>query len=93
MGRIAVIGATLIDGTGGEPIPESAVLVEGKRISAAGRRGEVEIPTDAETIDATGRFLLPGLVDLHIHARARGAVIPLHPEWARRPIQEPLSTG
>lgn len=74
MGKMAIVGATLIDGTGGKPIPDSVVLVEGSKISAAGRRGEVEIPTDAEVIDAAGRFLLPGLVDLHVHIFHRGFV-------------------
>jgi len=67
---MAVVGATLIDGTGAEPIREATVLVEGDTIIAAGPRASVEVPTDGETLDAEGRYLLPGLIDAHVHVSA-----------------------
>src|SRR5947208_15730357 len=63
----AIVGARLIDGTGGAPIDESAVIVEGDRIRAAGPRARVAIPRAVESVDARGRVLLPGLVDVHCH--------------------------
>ena len=63
-----ITGATLVDGTGSPPLTDSAVLVNDVgRIEAVGRRQEVVAPPDAEEIDATGKTLLPGLIDCHDH--------------------------
>ena len=64
---LAIVGATLIDGTGAAPVPDSAVVVHDGRIVAAGPRSRVKIPKDAKVIDAPGKFLLPGLWDMHAH--------------------------
>jgi len=64
---IAIVGARLVDGTGTVPVEDSIAVVEGDRIQAAGRRGAVRIPGDAILVDAKGKFLLPGLVDVHCH--------------------------
>ncbi len=66
-GTTAFIGGILVDGNGGLPVPASVVLVEGDRISAAGPFGVVPIPTDAVVVNVAGRWLVPGLVDPHIH--------------------------
>ncbi|HEY0377971.1 MAG TPA: amidohydrolase family protein [Pyrinomonadaceae bacterium] len=64
---VAITGATLIDGRGGEPVPDAVVLIRGERIIAAGRRASVRVPAGAETIEAGGLTLLPGLIDAHFH--------------------------
>ncbi len=64
---IALVGATLMDGGGGPVITDSTVIVRRGRISAVGKRGDVAIPSNAERIDAAGRFLLPGMFDAHFH--------------------------
>jgi imidazolonepropionase-like amidohydrolase len=64
---IAIVGARLIDGTGTAPIDASAVVIEGDRIRAAGPFARVSIPRGATVVDATGKVLLPGLVDAHCH--------------------------
>lgn len=64
---IAIVGATLIDGRGGPVLTDSAVIVHGNRITAVGKKGDIEIPSDAQRIDAAGRFLLPGMFDAHFH--------------------------
>jgi len=64
---IAIVGARLIDGTGAAPIDDSVVVVQGDRIRAAGARAAVQVPRDAEVVDATGKVLTPGLVDVHCH--------------------------
>ena len=64
---LAIVGATLIDGTGAAPVPDSVVVIENGRISAAGPRANVMIPHDAKVIDAQGKTILPGLWDMHAH--------------------------
>ncbi len=64
---IALVGATLIDGNGGEPVTNSLVIVRNEKVEFVGKAGEVEIPKDAEVIDAKGLTLLPGLIDAHYH--------------------------
>jgi imidazolonepropionase-like amidohydrolase len=72
--RHAIVGATLIDGTGNAPLPQAAVLVKGRRIEAVGTRDTVPLPADAEIFDAKGKYLLPGLIDCHVHVAASGYV-------------------
>jgi len=64
---LALVGATLIDGTGATPIPDSVVVFQGDRILAAGPRALVGVPKGARVIDAKGKWLIPGLVDAHVH--------------------------
>ncbi len=64
---LAIVGATLIDGTGAAPVADSAVVIENGRIKAVGPRSKVRIPKDANVVDAKGKFLLPGLWDMHAH--------------------------
>ena len=64
---VAIVGATLIDGRGGQPISDSVVVVRDGRIAAVGNRSSVKIPQGAEIIDAKGLTLLPGLIDAHFH--------------------------
>jgi imidazolonepropionase-like amidohydrolase len=64
---IAIVGARLIDGTGAAPIDDSVVVVQGDRIRAAGARAAVQVPRDADVVDAKGKVLTPGLVDVHCH--------------------------
>lgn len=64
---LAIVGATLIDGTGAAPVADSAVVIEKGRIVAAGPRSKVKIPRHANVVDATGKTILPGLWDMHAH--------------------------
>src|SRR5689334_8728778 len=64
---LAIVGATLIDGRGGRPIPDAIVVLRGEKILAVGPRRSTRIPGDAETFDATGLTLLPGFIDSHFH--------------------------
>ncbi|WP_372783787.1 amidohydrolase family protein [Phenylobacterium sp.] len=59
--------ATLIDGTGGPPRPGMSVLVVGERIAAVGPDDKVSPPPGAKTVDLSGKYLLPGLIDSHEH--------------------------
>ena len=60
-------GATLIDGTGAPPIADGVVLIKGQRIAALGARGTVKLPAGARVIDVKGKWIIPGLIDAHVH--------------------------
>jgi len=64
---IVITHAALIDGRGGPPIPDAVVVVRGGHILAAGARESVDIPANAEIVDAAGQSVLPGLIDVHFH--------------------------
>jgi imidazolonepropionase-like amidohydrolase len=66
-GIVVILGATLIDGRGGAPVRDAAVVVRGERIAAAGRRDSVNIPAGGQVFDASGLTLVPGLIDSHFH--------------------------
>ncbi len=63
---VVIQGGTLIDGNGGAPVPDSVIVIQGNRISAVGRRGQVNVPAGAQVIDATGKFVIPGLWDAQV---------------------------
>ncbi len=67
MQKIYIHNGTLIDGNGADPIKNAAVLVEGQTITAAGASASIPAPPDAQRIDAKGGFILPGLIDTHVH--------------------------
>jgi imidazolonepropionase-like amidohydrolase len=58
---------TLFDGTGGAPVRDAVVVVDGGRITAAGPAASTPSPPGAETVDLRDRFVMPGLVDAHSH--------------------------
>ncbi len=68
----ALVGGTLIDGFGGEPIENSVIIIEGERIKAIGQVGSLAIPADAEVISTEGMSVLPGLWDMHVHLMING---------------------
>lgn len=63
----ALIGATIIDGNGGPPVRNGVVLISGDKIIRVGTKRSVRIPKSAKIIDVTGKYILPGLIDLHVH--------------------------
>ena len=76
----AIVNATLIDGTGADPVPNAGLLVnDDGRIERSG--AGIEPPRDADVIDAGGRTLMPGMIDCHVHLYGRVA-----------PLQERLLT-
>jgi imidazolonepropionase-like amidohydrolase len=66
---IVIEGGTLIDGTGSPPIADAVVVIAGRRIRAAGSRSSIQVPRGdgVHTISASGRFVMPGLIDSHVH--------------------------
>jgi imidazolonepropionase-like amidohydrolase len=67
----ALVGATVIDGRGGMPIRRGVILVEDSCVAKVGTESTVPVPREATVIDLDGFFVLPGLIDCHIHLSGR----------------------
>ncbi len=66
-GRVALVGATLIDGSGRTAIPNATVIVANGRIEAAGPSATTIVPFNTKTFDVRGKTIVPGLWDMHAH--------------------------
>ena len=64
---VAFTHAVIIDGNGGAPLENGALVIRGDKIEAVGRAEEVQIPSGARVIDLRGKALMPGLADMHVH--------------------------
>lgn len=63
----ALLGGTVIDGTGAGPVVNATVLVQGAKILAVGPAAAIKVPKGANVIDVHGKFVLPGFIDCHTH--------------------------
>jgi len=68
----ALVGATLIDGSGRPPVRDAVVVLRDGRIECAGPRRRCRVPDDADTLDVHGLWVTPGLVDAHVHYSQTG---------------------
>jgi len=59
--------ATVIDATGAPAKSDMTVVIKGDRIAALGKTARLNVPENAHVVDATGKFLIPGLWDMHVH--------------------------
>jgi imidazolonepropionase-like amidohydrolase len=84
----ALVGATLVDGSGSPAVNDSAVLIDESRIVAAGPRAAVTLPPDTEVIDVSGMTVIPGLIDCHDHLASKG--YDLASRWD---LNDPISLG
>jgi len=64
---VALVGATLIDGSGGPSLPDAAVVVRGGRIESIGLRSDFQLPRRTREVDVSGQWIIPGLIDAHVH--------------------------
>ena len=71
---VVIRAVTVVDVINGSLRSNQTVLVAGNRITAVGPADQVRIPDDADLLDATGGFLIPGLWDMHVHSVANVAV-------------------
>jgi imidazolonepropionase-like amidohydrolase len=69
---IALVGGTVIDGTGAAPVADGVVVVTGERIACVGTAADCPVPDDARRVDARGRWIIPGLIDAHVHYSQTG---------------------
>jgi imidazolonepropionase-like amidohydrolase len=65
--KIALSGATVINPADGKTIANAVLLTDGDRIAAVGSAGDVQLPPQVRRIDCTGKFILPGYIDTHVH--------------------------
>ena len=70
--KVALVGGTLIDGTGGRPVRNSVILIDGERITAIGTVDSKPVPTGYRVISTEGMSVLPGLWDMHVHTMING---------------------
>ena len=68
---VAYVGATVWDGTGSAPVPDVTIVVEDGRITAISAAGNV--PPGAQVVNLEGKFVIPGLIDVHAHVSGRWA--------------------
>jgi imidazolonepropionase-like amidohydrolase len=73
-GVSVIQGATVITGTGSPVIRNAAIVIEGGRIRDIGPRNEVRVPNNAQVIDARGKWVIPGLIDAHVHFSQSGGI-------------------
>ena len=64
---IVLTHVTVIDTAGGTSQPDMTVVIDGGRITRVGKKRLARIPKTAKEIDATGKYLIPGLWDMHVH--------------------------
>jgi len=81
-----IIGAVMMDGLGGPPVSNSVVVVSGGQIREAGTSSNVPIPAEADKIDGSGRFLVPGLVDTCPQRDPSGMIRSTSPDEARSQV-------
>ncbi len=63
----AIVGATVVDLGGEDPVEDAVVIIREDRIAAMGPASDTPVPDDAAIIDATGTWLVPGLMNMHVH--------------------------
>lgn len=78
--ELAIAHVTVIDGTGRAPQPDQIVLIARGRIVRVGPSTKIKVPKTVRTIDASGKFLLPGFWDMHVHL----AGINADPSWSKQ---------
>jgi Amidohydrolase family len=81
---LAIAHVTVIDATGAPPQPDMTLLIADQRIAAIAPSKSIRIPPNAQILDASGKFLIPGLADMHVHltganepAGSREFILPL----------------
>ena len=82
----ALLGADIIDGTGGPVLKDSAILIDGERITEVGPRAAVTLPPGTEEIDLPGLPMLPGLIATHDHLASKNYNL-----MSRWEVEEPNS--
>ena len=78
--QLVITHVTVIDATGRPPQPDQTVLIDGNRITSVGSSAAAKVPRDVHTVDASGKFLVPGFWDMHVHIAGLNA----DPAWSKQ---------
>jgi imidazolonepropionase-like amidohydrolase/Tol biopolymer transport system component len=91
-GTLALVGANVITMRAGtdEVIRDATVVIERNRITAVGPRAQVQVPAGAHTVDIAGRWIMPGIIDVHAHVGTGSSGITPRSHW---PLQTNLAFG
>lgn len=85
--KYAIVGGKLVDGTGSAPVENALILIgEDGRIEYAGKHEDVPAEADYNRIDATGKTVMPGLIDTHLHFS--GNLTDDDTDWVMQPLLE-----
>jgi imidazolonepropionase-like amidohydrolase/cyclophilin family peptidyl-prolyl cis-trans isomerase len=80
---VAITGATVIDGNGGASVANATIVIASGRITAIGPKASVQIPAGAQTVDAAGRYIVPGFIDTNVHLSLYGGAGPRYETLAK----------
>ncbi len=83
---IAIVGVTVVPMDRERVIPNQVVIVRGDRVVAVGSGAEVAVPHDALRIDGTGQYVVPGLVDAHVHLSTNLRWAPARTDFGDGPL-------
>ena len=76
-GSLALSGGTVVDVASGQYLPDQVIVISGGRIAGAGRAGQVAVPAGADRLDVSGKWIAPGLIDMHCHLTPLADNVPL----------------
>ncbi|HST23324.1 MAG TPA: hypothetical protein VLR90_19530, partial [Blastocatellia bacterium] len=79
---LVITHVTIIDATGARPKPDQTIVIVAGRIREIGKSSAVPVPRGARVLDATGKFLIPGLYDMHVHL----AGVSANPAWSKEVV-------
>ncbi|MGH7568583.1 MAG: amidohydrolase family protein [Gemmatimonadales bacterium] len=85
-GVLALEGATLVDGSGGQPIADALVLIRDGRVTAVARVNEIRVPKGAAVVNLVGKTIIPGLIDAHAHVERWAA--PRYLAWGVTTVRD-----
>jgi imidazolonepropionase-like amidohydrolase len=86
---VALVGATLIDGSGGPAVPNAVLVVRGGRVESVGIRADFQLPKRTREVDVAGHWIIPGLIDAHAHlAPAASWALPRFLAWGVTTVRD-----
>jgi hypothetical protein len=65
--HLVLVGGTVIDGRGGKPLDDSAIVIRGQRVAEVRMNDGFDYGESATVIDVRGKYILPGFIDIHVH--------------------------
>lgn len=89
---VVLTNFTLIDGAGGAPVGDSALIIQDGRVSWVGPAADLDAPARAEVVDLSGKYVMPGLIDLHVHLGNVRDMVQDGAYYTRESLEEELAT-